>query len=145
MTSSPQTRWTLVVVAGLGTMVFLLLADVIFVTYYAQLKAPGQDQAFYNQFALDTAGPFIFCFSPFPVYIISRWLCEKAGNQYYLHAGLYIASYYLLDVLMIAGMGAWEGLLSLEYLLNVLAFAAGALAGAYFAGKAGREIASPLQ
>jgi hypothetical protein len=83
--------------AGLGTMVFLLLADVVFVTFYAQLVNPGQDQAFYDQFALDTAGPFIFCFAPFPMYIVSRWICNKAGQKAYLHASLYFGAFHLID------------------------------------------------
>jgi hypothetical protein len=129
-------KWALVLVAGLGTMVFLLLADVIFVTYYALLANPGQEQAYYNQFALDTAGAFIFCFAPFPVYLISRWLCDKAGHAHYLHAVLLIAAFYLIDVIMIAGMGTWEGMGRPEYWLNAASMLAGALAGAFFAKRA---------
>jgi hypothetical protein len=140
MTAIKDIKWALLLVAGLGTMVFLLLADVVFVTYYAQLVNPSQDQAFYNQFALDTAGPFIFCFAPFPIYIVTRWLCNKAGRDFFLHALLYFAAFYLIEFIMLAVMGTWEGLLLLSYWLNVASMLAGVLAGAYFATRAGRDI-----
>lgn len=130
-------KWALLLVAGLGTMVFLLFADVVFVTYYAQLVNPGQDQAFYDKFALDTAGPFIFCFAPFPVYIVTRWICNKAGRDFLLHALLYFGAFYLIEFIMLAVMGTWEGLLSLSYWLNVASMLTGVLAGAYFATRAG--------
>lgn len=83
--------------------------------------------------AQDNAGAFIFCFAPFPVYLLSRWLCDKGGHRHYLHAVLLIAAFYLIDVIMIAGMGTWEGMLRPEYWLNVASMLAGALSGAFFA------------
>lgn len=125
-------RWSLVMIAGLGTMVLLMLADVVFVTHYALLGNPGQEQAFYNQFAEDTAAAFVFCFAPLPLYLISRWLCARAGSAPWAHALLLVASFYVLDVAMLAGMGLLQGLARPEYWLNGLALLAGALAGAWF-------------
>lgn len=144
MTARNEIKWALLLIAGLGTMVFLLLADVVFVTFYGQLVNPGQDQAFYNQFALDTAGPFVFCFAPFPIYIITRWICDKAGSGYYQHALLYFGAFELIELIMFAGMGTWEGMLLLSYWLNVASKLSGVLAGAYFADKAGRKVAAAV-
>ena len=132
-------RWPLVIVAGLGMMVFLLLADVVFVTYYAQLSNPGQEQAFYNQFAVDTAGAFIFCFAPFPVYLTARWLCNKAGTAFFAHALLLVAAFYLLDIAMIAGMNTWEGLATPQYWLNFASMLAGACVAAFNATREQRS------
>lgn len=136
-----EIRWPLLLVTALGMMVFLMLADVVFVTYYAQLGNPGQPQEFYNEFAMQTAGAFVFCLAPFPAYLLTRWLCAKTGQHFFAYAVLLVAAFYGFDVIMIAAMGAWEGLASPQYWLNTAAMLAGAMAGAHFAGHAERRVA----
>jgi hypothetical protein len=107
-------------VAALGTQVYLILADVIFVTYYAQLGNPGLEQAAYSEFARQTAGAFVFCFAPASLYLIAAWLCRKAGTAPYLHAFLFIALYYALDIAIVAlvAPGQLGETLRVPYLLN---------------------------
>lgn len=136
MSTPNEIKWPLLLVTGLGTLVFLLLADVVFVTFYGQLVNPGQEQAFYDKFALDTASAFVFCFAPFPLYIITRWICDKAGDHFYQNALLYFAAIHLFDFVLITSMGALNSVLLPTYWLNVASKLAGILAGAYFASRA---------
>jgi hypothetical protein len=125
-------KWPLVLVASLGTQVFLLLADFVFVTYYAQLSVTGRDTAYYMQFARETAGAFIFCFAPASIYLIASWLCRRGAEAPYLHAVLYIAGYYVLDFAVIASVALDEigETLRVPFLLNAFAMLISALVAA---------------
>ena len=143
MSSLKTVKWPLILVAALGTQVYLLLADVIFVTYYAQLSNPGHEPAFYTMFAQETAGAFVFCFAPASIYLIASWLCRRAAAAPYLHATLYVAGYYVLDYAVIAAM-AFDQMgetLKLPFLLNGLAMLASALVAARLAGRRTAAIA----
>lgn len=128
-----EIKWPLFLVAGLGTQVFLLLADVIFVTYYGQLTVPGQDQAFYDKFALDTAPAFVFTFAPFPLYIITRWLCAKATGNYYAVALLYFGALILIELLMYVILGALQSVLTPGFWIITTSKLCGIMAGGHFA------------
>lgn len=125
-------KWPLILVAALGTQVYLLLADVVFVTYYAQLSNPGREPAFYTTFAQETAGAFVFCFAPASIYLIASWLCRRAGRAPYLHAALYIAGYYVLDFAVIASVALEQidETMKVPFLLNMVAMFVSALVAA---------------
>ncbi|HUQ51480.1 MAG TPA: hypothetical protein VM692_04610 [Gammaproteobacteria bacterium] len=133
MSSLRSVKWPLVLVAALGTQVFLLLADFIFVTYYAQLSVTGRDTTYYMQFARETAGAFVFCFAPASIYLIASWLCRRGAEAPYLHAASYIAGYYVLDYAVIASVARDEigETLRLPFLLNALAMLVSALVAAW--------------
>ncbi len=106
MSTFKDTKWLLLVIAALGTLVFLMLVDVVFVTYYVFLMNPGLEQEFYNDFAYETAAPFVFCFAPFPVFLTARWIGRKAGRAFYTHSILYIVFYIVIDLSIIVGSDA---------------------------------------
>jgi hypothetical protein len=130
-------RWFLLLLTTLATQVILMLADVIFVFYYAQFSKPGLEQAAYTTFAEETAGPFVFCFAPLAVYLIVRWLCRKAGRAPLLHAGLLVALYYLIDILIvIAFFSSTDRDMPMQvvpYLLNAAAMLGAALLAGWHA------------
>ncbi|HTQ99102.1 MAG TPA: hypothetical protein VMH83_03890 [Candidatus Acidoferrum sp.] len=103
---SPRFKWPLVLIAALTSQVVLLLADVIFVSYYSWFANPGHDQAFYSAFAQETAGAFVFCFAPPFLYLVTTWLCDKAAHSPWLHAMAFITLYYVLDLGIIVMMAA---------------------------------------
>jgi hypothetical protein len=133
MSSLKSVKWPLILVASLGTQVFLLAADFVFVTYYAQLSVTGRDPDYYLQFARETAGAFVFCFAPASVYLIASWLCRRAQAAPYLHAVLYIVGYLVLDYAVIVSVALDEirETLRLPFLLNHLAMLVSALVGAW--------------
>lgn len=130
-------RWFLLLLATLATHVILMLADVVFVVYYSLFSKPGLEEAAYTVFARETAAAFVFCFAPPALYLIARWLGQKAGRAPLLHAGLLVALYYVLDILIvIAFMGSTENAEPLQaapYVLNGVAMLAGALLGGWHA------------
>jgi hypothetical protein len=142
MPSVKSLKWPLILVAALGTQVYLLLADVIFVTYYAQLSVTGRDPDFYMQFARDTAGAFVFCFAPASIYLIARWLCLRAGSAPYLHAVLYIVGYYVLDYAVIVSIALDEigETLRVPFLLNAAAMLVSALVSAWLVDRGRRRV-----
>lgn len=99
--------------------------------YYAQFMNPGREQAFYNDFALQTAAPFVFCFAPFPVFLLCVWLARRAGRLPRAHALSLVLGYYAIDLLIVFLLDAQEGLAAVPYWLNLAAMLAAALAGAY--------------
>lgn len=130
-------RWFLLLLTALVTQVTLMLADVIFVFYYATFSQPGLDQAAYSTFAAQTAGAFVFCFAPPVLYLIAAWLCRKVGKAPMLHAGLLVVLYYLLDILIvIAFLGSSDTEVPMQvvpYLLNGVAMLGGALLAGWHA------------
>lgn len=126
-------KWPLILVAALGTQAYLLLADIVFVSYYAQLVNPGHETAYYSAFAQDTAGAFVFCFAPVSIYLITTWLCNKARHRPYVHALAYIACYYLLDLGIVAliAIDQFSKTLQASYLLNLLALFVSAAVAAW--------------
>ena len=143
MSSFKSVKWPLILVAALGTQVFLLGADFVFVTYYAYLSVTGRESEFYLQFARETAGAFVFCFAPASIYLIARWLCLRAGSAPYLHAVLYIAGYYLLDYAVIVSMALDEigETLRVPFLLNAAAMLVSALVAAWLVDRGRRQSA----
>lgn len=133
-------RWFLLLLTVLATQVLLMLADVVFVFHYAHFSKPGLDQAAYNSFATETAGAFVFCVGPPVMYLIASWLCRKAGRAPLLHAGLLVALYYVVDILIvIAYLGAGGTRTPLQvtpYLLNGVALLAAALLAGWHARSA---------
>ena len=130
-------KWQLLIMAGLGTVILMYAADIIFVWFYAQFKNPGQEPEFYTQFAYDTAAPFIFCVAPLLMYIISRWLCERGGQLFYIYALCYFLLYFLIDMsLVMFNLEVLLSFITLEGLLIVSSKALGVFAGAFFASRA---------
>ncbi len=125
-------KWHLPIIAALGTTVFLLLALTVFVTYYAMLVDTERQPIFYDHFALRTAGPFVFCFAPFPVYMITRWLCEKAQTKPFTHALLFFFFYQTIDVTMLLSSEAPGVFFQAIHLINSAALLLAILVGAYF-------------
>lgn len=130
-------RWFLLLLTALVMQATLMLADVIFVFHYATFANPGLEQAAYSAFAAQTAGAFVFCFAPPVVYLITAWLCRKVGKAPLLHAGLLVALYYVLDVLIvIAFVSSSDTEVPMRiapYLLNGLAILGGALLAGWHA------------
>ncbi|MDC0598672.1 hypothetical protein OAP18_02375 [Gammaproteobacteria bacterium] len=127
---------------GLGTVIILPISFIAFVWFYAQFMNPGHEQAFYRGFANLTGAPFMFCFAPFTMYIISRWLCDRVGGAFYLHGLLYFISYHVIDFVLIAFTGDMPQFLTVSYLLIVISKLIGVLLGAYFSSKANRQHSS---
>lgn len=134
-------RWFLLILAALGMQVLLMLADVIFVTYYAKVSHPELDQAALSVFALETAGAFVFCFAPPVVYLIARWLCLKVGRDFLLHAGLLVVWYYVLDLLFLLAYGFAEFVV-VPYLVNGAAMLTAALLAGWHVRRGSRPQAA---
>lgn len=135
MGSMKAIKWQLLIMTGLGTVIFMYIAFIVFVMFYSLFMNPGHEQVFYSQFANLTGGPFMFCFAPFTMYIISRWLCERAGSAFYLHGLLYLLAYEVIDLSLVAFTADMSSFVSFAYLLIILSKLSGVMAGAYFASR----------
>lgn len=114
-------KWHLLLMAALGTLVFLLLYLTIFVTYYALVANPGQEKTVIDQFAQLIGAPFVFCTAPFVVYLTTRWLCRKAQGYFYTHAVLYVSFFWLIDLLTFASQpGGIERWFSFPWVLTLM-------------------------
>ncbi len=146
MNAIKHIKWHLLLMAALGTLVFLLLYLTIFVTYYALVANPGQEESVIDQFAQLTGAPFVFCTAPFVVYLTTRWLCRKAGGYFYSHALLYVFFFWLIDFLtFVTQPGGFERWFSFPWALTLILNSAimllAALLGAYLAQKNDMHIA----
>jgi hypothetical protein len=133
MAQSTKIHWHLVFLAAFGTLVLLVLADVLFVAYYAHLMDPAHDQAYYSQFAQNTAAPFVFFFAPLPIFLLMRWIGRKTKAKAMLHAVLMIAVMLILDISIAALAGQAAALLTPGYLLPYIAKIVAALLGGWSA------------
>lgn len=133
MAQSTKIHWHLVFLAAFGTLVLLVLADVLFVAYYSHLMDPAHDQEYYRRFAQNTGAPFVFFFAPLPIFLLVRWVGRKAKDKAMLHAVLIIAVMLILDVSVVTLAGQTAVLLTPGHLLAHIAKIVAALLGGWAA------------
>ncbi|NKB33288.1 MAG: hypothetical protein GKR91_09330 [Pseudomonadales bacterium] len=136
MTSHKAFNWQLLIMAGLGTYVFLIAITIPYMWFYGQFTDPGQEMPYYSERANQMIPPLIFCLAPFVMYIVSRWLCERVGQQFYLYACLYFLTQEVADGLLVAFSGNLATFYQPSIFVVYAAKLLGAIAGAYFASKA---------
>ena len=136
MASLKSIKWQLLIMTGLGTYIFLIAITLPYMWFYGQFTDPGHEMPYYSERANQMVPPFIFCFAPLAMYLISRWLCERVGQMFYLHAILYFLSQELIDLLLVAFSGHFLSFFKPWIFIAYGAKLAGCLAGAYFASKA---------
>ncbi len=135
MAQSAKIHWHLIFLVAFGTLVVLVLAHVLFVAYYAHLMNPAHDQAYYSEFAQHTGAPFVFFFAPVPVFLLVRWVGRKARHQAFVHAGLIVAIFLILDITIVALAGQAAFLLTAGALLAYSSKIVAALLGGWMAQK----------
>mgnify|MGYP000064517748 CR=1 FL=1 len=138
MTSNKSIKWQLLIMAGLGTYVLMIAITIPYMWFYGQFGEPGYEMPYYSSRANQMIPALIFCLAPFVMYIISRWLCERVGEKFYLYAVLYFITQEAFDLLLVAFTGNILEFFQLSLFLVYLTKLLGALSGAYFAAKAQR-------
>ncbi len=141
MSSRKAFNWQLLIMAGLGTYVFLIAITIPFMWFYGQFTDPGHEMAYYSERANQMIPPLIFCLAPFVMYIVSRWFCERVGQQMYLYAFLYFLSQEIIDLILVSFTGNLAQFFVPSMFLVYTSKLLGAMAGAYFANKSNRVLA----
>jgi hypothetical protein len=140
MASLKSIKWQLLIMAGLGTYIFLIAITIPYMWFYGQFSDPGHEMPYYSERANQMVPPLIFCLAPFVMYIVSRWLCERTGHQFYLTAILYFLTQEVIDVLLTVSVGKFLEFYQPSIFIVYGAKLTGALVGAYFASKAHKPI-----
>lgn len=101
--------WGKILIAGIGTVLTLLIADVLFVALYSHLMNPGEGFEFYQDFARETGAPFVTVYAPLVSYLFALWWSRRVGATVWLHAVLLALLLLVMDVVtvVVAGEGVF--------------------------------------
>jgi hypothetical protein len=134
-TSTPRSRWLLIVPAALIVMISNVGIHVLYMVAYSYLINPGQDMAHYHAHA-QFSGPYSSIIAGIPLmFLVCRWIGKKFTAESSVTAALLIwLVYFLIDLAVILFAGALGDIA----LLFVISFAT-KFAAAYFGGLAARK------
>lgn len=125
-----KNRWWLAIPFALGVMFFNILISVLWVAVYSLVINPGQDPAFYQDYA-QTAAPYSSIIAGMPLmFLAGRWIGYKFPKQNAVKAALSVwLVYFFIDFVVIAAAGALMQIALLFIVSFTTKFAAAYLGG----------------
>ena len=135
MASLRSIKWQLLIMTGLGTYILLIAITLPYMWFYGQFSDVGHEMEYYSERADQMIPSFIFCLSPFVMYIIGRWLCERAGQLFYWYAILYFLTQEVIDILLVGSTGKLSEFFQPSLFVVYAAKLAGCLAAAAIASR----------
>lgn len=125
-----KNRWWLAIPFALGVMIVNVLISVLWVAVYSFLINPGQDEAFYQEYAKRSA-PYSSIIAGMPLmFLAGRWIGSKFARANSVKAALLVwLKYFLIDLIVIVAAGALEQIALLFTISFVTKFAAAYLGG----------------
>lgn len=125
-----KNRWWLAIPFALGVMILNVLIHVLYMVAYGYVINPGHDEAFYQAYAQFSA-PYSSVIAGMPLmFLAGRWIGNKVPKGNNVKAAVLVwFVYFMIDVAVIAAVGA----LAQIALLFVISFAT-KFAAAYVGG-----------
>ncbi len=83
---------------------------------------------------------FVLTFAPFPLYVITRWLCAKATGHYYRVALLYFVALIVIELLTYVIIGTLQSVLTPGFWIITASKLCGIMAGGHFAARRAKGV-----